>query len=125
MLFFGTGMFQQALDELVTQTGADFAVFCDYEGEFIALSAREADTFFVRLVGAQLGACTTALQRVNVEYGLGERAQVTCELPAGFLLVEALPDHYYIVLQLPKSRLLGSARWRLRAVGERFSRELV
>lgn len=117
-------MFQQALDELLAQTGADFAVFCDYEGEFIALSARQADAFSVRLVGAQLGAWTALLQRVNVEYGLGERAQVSCELPKGYLLLEALPAQYYVVLQIPSSSLLGLARRHLKQVGERFAREL-
>ncbi len=117
-------MFQQALDDLLAQTSADFAVFCDYEGEFIALSAHKADSFTVRLVGAQLGAWITALQQVHVEYGLGERAQVACVLPEGFLLVEALPAHYYIVLRLPKASLLGVAQRRLRQVGERFAREL-
>ena len=117
-------MFQQALDELLAQTGADFAIFCDYEGEFIALSSREADAFTVRLTAAQCGAWTVGLQCAHGLYGLGERAQVLCEFPTSFILIEALRGHYYIVLKLPKSALVGRARWRLRAVGERFSAEL-
>jgi hypothetical protein len=117
-------MFQQRLDELVAQTGADFAIFCDFEGESIALSSRKLDEFNVRLIGAQLGIWTTQLERVHRDLGMGERAQIVCELPSSYLLVEALRQSYYLVLRLPRSSLVGPARFRLRAVGEKFSAEL-
>ncbi len=117
-------MFQQSLDELIAQTGADFAVFCDFGGESIALSSRRMSDFDVRLIGAQLGVWALQLERVHRDLGMGARAQIICELASSTLLIETLPETYYLVLGLPHSSLVGPARWRLRAVAERFSAEL-
>lgn len=113
-------MFVQALEDLVARTGAEYAVFCDYEGEAIALASRQLDPFEVRLVGAQVGAAVFALLDLTGDGG----AALSCVVDQRSLLIEALPGKYYLLLSLPRGALEPVARRSLREVARRFRSEL-
>ena len=117
-------MFAEALQTLLRETEAEFAIFCDYEGEVIGLASNGLDDFDVRLAGAQVAAVTIALQKLVSATGQSDRLGVLCATERGTTLVEALPGHYYVVLSVPRPGLVPFARRRLAAVAELFRAEL-
>ncbi len=117
-------MFEAALTELVAQTEGELAIFCDYEGESIALAGPERDPFDVRVLGATHAAHVHELQRVARASGQSERLSLTCVADHRVLLLEALPGGYYLVLALAPARVWPKARHLLQAVADRFAAEL-
>lgn len=117
-------MFDEALERLVRETDADLAVFCDYEGEAIALAAPEMESYDVQITGAQLGALLFKLQEIARSYGQGERVAVQCLTDSRTMLIETLPGGYYVVLGLAPDKLWPRARVLLREVADRFLLEL-
>lgn len=120
-------MFETALQALVAETRADLAIFCDYEGEAIALAlaGTGADSYEARVLGAHLAAPVIELQRIAAGHGATGRLSFGCVAAERTLLAEALPGGYYVVLALP-ARSAGEpfARRQLRHVADRFATEL-
>ena len=117
-------MFSEALQRFVEETGAQLAIFCDYEGEAIGQASAGPDDFEVKLTGAQLGAVTAELQRLARAYGQEERASYSFATGTTTLLVEALPGNYYLVAAVADAARVPCARWHLAAVARRFEAEL-
>ena len=118
-------MFDEALNELVARTKGRFAIFCDYEGESIALASGDGrDAYDIRVVGAELGALVLDLQRRAQEHGESERLSLVCEASGMTMLVEALGGRYYLLLAVPAGAAWAVARRHLQAVAARFAEEL-
>jgi hypothetical protein len=117
-------MFEQALAQLIDETGSDLAIFCDYEGETIALASHGLDTYDVQLLGAQLCAVVTDLQSLVASTGQSERTSLMVATEKRTILIEGLPGHYYVVLSQPRSEKVPFSRKRLAEVAESFRPEL-
>lgn len=112
------------MQELVAQTDAELAIFCDDEGESIALAGPGLDPYDVRVLGAHHAAHVLGAQRAARRAGESERLSIGCVADHRVLLVEALPGGYYVLLALRPDRVWPRARPLLRAVAERFAAEL-
>lgn len=123
MVEFGP-VFEAALQELLEKTGGELAIFCDYEGEAIALASRGLDPFEVRVLGAHQAAVVLQLQRIARESGLGERLSLTAVAEKRTLILEALPGGYYVLLVPAPAGAVAVAQRALREVAARFQREL-
>ncbi|WP_373046812.1 hypothetical protein [Vulgatibacter sp.] len=117
-------MFEAALQELVAETGAELALFCDYEGESIAVVAPGCDPFEARVLGAQQAPLVLQLQRVARQSGQSERLSLSCVAEQRVLLIEALPGGYYLVAALAPSPTWQRAAGPLRRLAARFAAEL-
>jgi hypothetical protein len=118
------GMFEEALEELVRRTGALFAIFCDYEGESIALASGDGrDPYDIRVAGAEMGAHVLHLQRRARARGESERLFLACEAAAMTLLVEGVAGGYYVLLAVPAGAPWSVARRSLCEVVGRFALE--
>ena len=112
------------MQELVRQTGAELAIFCDYEGESIALAGPGIDPYDVRVIGAQHAAHVLAVQRAARQVGESERVSITCVADHRVVLVEAMPGGYYVLVAIAPERLWQRARPLLAAVADRFAAEI-
>ena len=117
-------MFEAALQELIGATGGELAIFCDYEGEAIALASRGLDPFEVRVLGAHQAAIVLQLQRIARASGQHERLSLACIAEKRTLLLEALPGGYYLLLVPSPRAAAAPAQRALRAVAARFAQEL-
>jgi hypothetical protein len=117
-------MFDQALQQLIWETGADLAVFCDFEGESIAFASNGIEDYDVRVIGAQLGSVVVGLQSALVRNGVSDRAGLSLVSESCVILIEALPGNYYLVVRLRPYSLWSYARQRLQEVATRFFAEI-
>lgn len=117
-------MFEGALQQLVSETGADTAIFCDYEGEAIALAAAPTERWEVLVLGAQLAAWVLQLQRIARDGSQSERLSLTCVTSEKVLLVEALPGGYYVLVTTSCRSVWAPTRQRLFHLAERFREEI-
>ena len=117
-------MFEEALQELVETVGAELAIFCDYEGESIALAAPRRDPFDVRVLAAHHAPLVDDLQRAARRSGQSERLSLTWSAEQGTTLVEALPGGYYLLACIRADAVWATARPPLRRLADRFAAEL-
>lgn len=117
-------MFEEALRELIGSPGVELAIFCDYEGESIALAAPGRDPFDVRVLAAHHAPLVDDLQRIARRTGQSERLSLAWTSEQGTLLVEALPGGYYVLAGLRADAVWTTARPRLRRLADRFAAEL-
>lgn len=117
-------VFEAALQQLVAETHAALAIFCDEEGESIAFAGPGLDPYDVRVIGAQHAAHVLEVQRAARRAGESERLAITCVADHRVVLIEALPGGYYVLLSLAPDRMWPRARPLLRALADRFAAEL-
>ena len=121
-------MFERALQEWVAEAGAELAIFCDFEGESIAMAAGDLDPFDVRVIGAHQALVVDRLQRIARASGQSERLALAWVSEARVLLVEALPGGYYVLAGLRADARAGAlwplAQRRLAGLAARFAAEL-
>lgn len=116
--------FEGALHHLVTTTSADGAIFCDYEGEAIAVAASDANRWDLMVLGAQFAAWVLQLQRIARDSTQPERLSLLCVTTEKVLLVEALPGGYYVLATTSPGRVWARTRRALELLAERFREEL-
>lgn len=117
-------VFEGALQRLVSRTNAGTAIFCDYEGEAIALAAPDSERWDLLILGAQFAAWVLQLQRIARDNGQSERLSLSCVTEEKVLLVEALPGGYYVLVTAPPDSLWSFSRWELARLAERFREEI-
>lgn len=117
-------MFERALHNLIAEAGAELAIFCDFEGESIALAARDLDHFEVRVLGAHHALLVDRLQRIARASGQSERLSLAWASDTRVHLVEALPGGYYLLAALRADRLWQHARLPLRRLADSFATEI-
>lgn len=117
-------MFEAALQRLLLETEAKEAIFCDFEGEAIALSTSARDPWELQVLGAQLAASVLDLQRIARDNHQSERLSLICVTGEMVLLVEALPGGYYVLATASADGLWAPTRRQLCLLVESFANEL-
>lgn len=108
--------FRSMLSSLVERApGARGAVFCDYEGEFVALVVRDPllSEYDLKVFGAQLAAAWLDLENHSTERGAGGIVELRLGCAGGTLLCRALRDGYYVVLVIESGRPSAHAAFEL------------
>ncbi len=95
--------------------GARGAVFCDYEGEFVALVARDPalSEYDLKVFGAHMAAAWLDLETHSSAQGAGGIVELRLGCAGGTLLCRALPDGYYVMLVLEGGKPSAHAAFEL------------
>jgi hypothetical protein len=106
--------------------GARGAIFCDYEGESVALAVRDAalPEYDLKVFGAQLAAVWLTLRTDASEGGGGTVAELRVGCASGTLLCRSLPDGYYVALLVAAGAPPSPAAYALRATAKELATAL-
>jgi predicted regulator of Ras-like GTPase activity (Roadblock/LC7/MglB family) len=119
--------FRRLLTALVGRvSGARGAVFCDAEGESVALVIRDSllSDYEMKVFGAQLAAVWLTVQTGARERGAGALLELQAGCAGGSLLCRALPDGYYVVLLVGRGVALAPAAFELRRAAAELAQEI-
>lgn len=124
-------MFDAVLAELVSRVpGARGAVFCDGFGESVTAigasgraSPSTLNDFELRIAGAQL-ATPLELMALHARPNIGTVRELTIHGAAETILLQTLPDEYYLVLCIEPGALTARARRELRRTAVTVAREI-
>jgi hypothetical protein len=91
------------------------AIFCDHEGESVALAIRDPQLseFDMKVFGAQLAALWHSSQERSKEAGAGAILELQASCSAGTLLCRSLPDGYYVLLLIGRGSPIATAAFAL------------
>ena len=119
-------MFRLILDELLVRThGAVAALFCDYEGETVALTCdRDLSDHALRIIGAYQVVFFDRLRAMSDRTGDGPPRRFKIEFHAMSVLSYDVKDGYYLVLLTDGSVNEGMAWRRLEKCRERLLEEM-
>ena len=97
--------------------GARGAIFCDHEGESVALVLRDPQVseYEMKVFGAQLAAVWMDLSTTAKERGAGALVELRVACASGSFLCRSLPDGYYVALLIGSGFPRASASVALRA----------
>ncbi len=119
-------MFRLILDELLVRThGALAALFCDFEGETVALTCdRDLSDHALRVVGAYQVVFLERLRAMCDRVGDGSPQKFKIEFDAMSVLCCDVKDGYYVVLLADGTLNEGLAWRRLEKCRERLLDEM-
>ena len=116
--------FQKILGKLVTDSGAEGALFLDESGEMVDLSSDGMNPHDVRLLGAYMGIYQRQLTRFLDEPTYGELQEFSVESRRRFLFCRPLVDGYSVVLVQRAPALKGRTRRALERAAEELIEEI-
>lgn len=106
--------------------GARGAVFCDYEGEHVALVARDPalSEYDLKVFGAHMASAWFDVQKHASAQGAGGIVELRIGCAAGTLLCRALPDGYYVMLVVEGGKPSAHAAFELRHTADEIASAL-
>ncbi len=117
--------FEYLLADLIARNeGAVGVLFLDDSGETVDLACAESSPYQMKIVGAYVGIYLRQAQEFLGESGYGSARWMHIEKDHLHILVEPLPDGYYLVLVQRAPARVAQARKTLQQVGDQLAREL-
>lgn len=112
--------------------GARGAVFCDPEGEFVALHIRDPQPdgcgvlthYDMRVFGAHLAAVWLELEGRGPDQGVGGMVELKLSCDGGTMLLRALRDGYYLLLLCAPGAQTGAAAFVLAETALQVAQEI-